>query len=89
MLPLGCGKPLALAMGRLTTSIMAAGTAFAIVHDLRCWANEKALCRMGMNQEPPMKAGTQAIRVLIYLGLALPFGCYMWVVMPRLLIPIP
>lgn len=43
---------------------------------------------MGMDPEPPMKAGIQAIRVLIYLGLALPFGCYMWVVMPRLLIPI-
>lgn len=71
------------------TAIMAAGTAFAMVHDLRCWANEKALYRMGMNPEPPMKARTQAIRVLIYLGLALPFGCYMWVVMPRLLIPIP
>lgn len=43
---------------------------------------------MGMDPEPPMKAGIQAIRVLIYLGLALLFGCYMWVVMPRLLIPI-
>lgn len=73
----------------IITSIMAAGTLFQLVHDLRCWSCEKRMYRSGASQEPPMKLETQLIRVVIYLSLALPFACFMWVVMPRLLIPIP
>lgn len=36
-----------------------------------------------------MKPGTQLIRILVYLSLALPFACFMWIVVPRILIPIP
>lgn len=76
-------------MAGIITSLMAAGTLFQLVHDLRCWFNEKALYRMGASREPPMKPGTQLIRAMVYLSLALPFACFLWVVVPRLLIPIP
>lgn len=76
-------------MAGVITSLMAAGTLFSLVHDLRCWFNEKALYRTGASRKPPMKPGTQLIRILVYLSLALPFACFMWIVVPRILIPIP
>lgn len=69
-------------------SIMAAGSLFSMVHDLRCWRHEKRMYRSGQTAEPPMCKQTQLIRIAIYLALTVPCACYMWVIVPRIIIPL-
>lgn len=72
----------------IITSIMAACVLFSMVHDLRCWRQEKRMYQSRQTMEPPMCAKTQWIRILIYLSLALPCACYMWIIVPRVVIPL-
>lgn len=70
------------------TTLLAICMVFAMVHDLRCWKYERAAYRDGLTIEPPMATKQQMCRVLFYLVFAIPFGCYMWFVMPSMLTPI-
>lgn len=62
--------------------------AFDLVHDLRCWQYEKNMYNLGITTNKPMSAKIQLQRVMIYMMIITIYGCYMWFILPSMVVPI-